>query len=166
MRPTRAHVVLGARVRPNGQPSAALVRRALTGARAIETKEATLLILSGGGIPSEAAVAAELVEAAGIPPARLRLDEDARDTVENIVNAWAIAQAEGYAGLVLISDRTHLPRALLVARVLGVPARGLAPDAKSHPVAPKAQAKAALRELVSLPTTLIRATRARILGLR
>ncbi len=157
-----AHVVLGALVRANGAPSDALMRRSLTGAEAILRKQATILILSGGGVPSEAAVAADIVEARGVPASRLRLEEDARNTVENITNAWALAWEEGYHGLVLITDRTHLPRALLIARILGVPATGYVAEDHGYPPDPKAQAKSALRELASTPLSVMRAVRIRL----
>ena len=157
-----AHVVLGALVRPNGAPSDALMRRALTGAQAVLSKQATILILSGGGVPSEAAVAADIVEARGVPASRLRLEEDARNTVENIAHAWALAWDEGYHGLVLITDRTHLPRALLIARILGVPATGLAAEDSGYPRDPKAETKAALREVAVTPMSVFRAVRWRL----
>lgn len=157
-----AHVVLGALVRSNGAPSDALMRRSLTGAEAILSKQATILILSGGGVPSEAAVAADIVEARGVPASRLRLEEDAHNTVENISNAWALAWDEGYHGLVLITDRTHMPRALLIARILGVPATGLVAEDSGYPPDPKAQAKSALREIASMPLSVFRAAKLRV----
>lgn len=161
-----AHVVLGARVRSNGAPSDALMRRALAGAEAVLRKEATVLILSGGGVPSEAAVAADIIEARGVPSSRLRLEEDADNTVEDIANAWALAWDEGYHGLVLITDKTHLPRALLIARLLGVPATGLGAPDNGYPLGPQAQAKAAANELASLPLSIYRALRHRLVGNR
>ena len=159
-----AHVVLGARVSAGGNASPALTRRALAAAELANTGDAQLLILSGGGIPSEAMVASEIIAREGGDPSLMRLDEDAANTFENIVNAWAIAREEGKIGLVLISDTAHLPRAKLIAKILGIPARGYPVPARFGVPAFQPLAKLVIREAISTPNSVLRALMHRLLG--
>lgn len=84
------------------------------------------VLLLGGGPPgaTEAAIAARALAALGLPAGCLpRLEDQSRDTLENLRNARALLAADpalGGAPVVLLSSRYHLARCALFARGLGI----------------------------------------------
>lgn len=127
---TIAIVVLGAAVWPGGAPSPTLLRRARHGARLYLTGHGGHVIGCGGigrNPPSEAAVIAEICRAEGVPDTALHLDEQSRNTEENIVNAMEIMRALGCTRALLVTDRYHAFRARLIARGLGLEAISASP---------------------------------------
>lgn len=150
-----AIVVLGCRLDLEGGPSERLRLRV---ARAIElyrAGKAPLLLLSGGGSGpvAEAEIMRGLALAAGIPENALLREADSRNTVENAVNSARLLRERGISRIVLVSDRTHLPRAVLLFRragldvvdKAGIPARSLT-----------RALGAALFEIGALPRSVIR----------
>ena len=119
----RAALVLGAAVRPGGQPSAALKRRALHGAWLYRSGQVDRIVASGGppgAAPSEAEVIGALCRCAGVPDAHILLEPFARNTEENILLSLRLIEAEGCALHLLVTDRFHAPRAELIARSHGM----------------------------------------------
>lgn len=123
---TRAIVIFGAAVRPDGQASPSLARRvryAVTAARASPDSP----IFCSGGVgrfgPSEASLMAELLARAEIPASRVVLDEDSRDTLQNVTAATRFIRAEGLGGALACTDSYHLPRVRMLFRALGVDAQ-------------------------------------------
>lgn len=106
-----ALVVLGCRVYPDGQPSAALVRRASLGAELYHRGLAPVLVLTGGrnlGAPiPEARVAAGLCAARGVPEAAMIVEEASLTTQQNAAFAAELVRGE----ILLVSDPAHLFRA-------------------------------------------------------
>ena len=152
-----AHVMLGAKVSASGMPSNALRRRAWTAAQEALSGRAKFVILSGGGVPSEAMVALELLKDERVPPEMVHLEEDASTTFENITHSWEIAQAFGYDGLILVSDGYHLPRARMAAKILGIPVLGLAVLGEVLPSPPLDKLQAIAREILATPGTMSKA---------
>jgi uncharacterized SAM-binding protein YcdF (DUF218 family) len=127
MTPADAIVVLGAALRPSGEPGFALVRRLEHGVRVLERGRAPWLVLSGGVVgaaPSEAQVMADLARARGVDAGRLILEERSRNTFENALHTGRIMRARGWARVVVVTDPFHMPRALYVFRRLGLEAAG------------------------------------------
>lgn len=122
--PRSVGIVLGAGVRRDGQPSAALLRRATQGVLLYTSGAIDHLILSGGeidGRPAEATVMAGVVQALGVPPAALTREPCARNTRQNA--RLGLAAARVLAGprvdrLLVVSDGYHLPRAVMLFRRL------------------------------------------------
>jgi vancomycin permeability regulator SanA len=118
-------VVMGARVLPGGRPSGALRRRV---AAALAAADAGTRFLVTGAVgdhpPSEARVMAELLRAAGVPPARIVLEETGTDTLSSLRACARLLRAAGAREVVVCSDDYHLPRCRAVLRALGVRARG------------------------------------------
>ena len=79
-----------------------------------------VLLLGGGDEPSEAAVAARELQALGWPDAvPLVLEDQSRDTLENLRHAHALrGDADGPAWL--LSNRYHLARCALLAECVGL----------------------------------------------
>jgi uncharacterized SAM-binding protein YcdF (DUF218 family) len=118
-----AIVIFGAAVRADGTPSPALARRIAYAARAAEAWPQAPVFCSGAsdGIgPSEASVMARVLMARGLPAERLVLDERSRDTLQSVLAAARFARRRRLSGLIVCSDRYHLPRIRLLFRLLGV----------------------------------------------
>jgi uncharacterized SAM-binding protein YcdF (DUF218 family) len=120
-------VVLGGGMSTNGEPSASTTARARAAAHLAQKRADLAIITSGshgdGPAPAktEAAVMADLIEAAGVARERLFREERSRDTIGN-----AVEVAARYLGRIeprpiyLVTSPFHLERALVVFRnVLG-----------------------------------------------
>ncbi|MGR3493770.1 YdcF family protein [Citreimonas sp.] len=119
-------LVLGAAVWPDGQPSPTLRRRAQHAA-GLWHEGVPRAIVCCGGVgrhgPSEASVIAALLGEAGVPDATLHLEPLSTTTEENIRHALPILRALGATEVRIVTDSWHAPRAVLLARGLGLRAR-------------------------------------------
>jgi uncharacterized SAM-binding protein YcdF (DUF218 family) len=145
-----AIVVLGCR------GPAALARRLDRGVGLFQAGVAPLLVLSGGGAGpvAEAEQMRQAALASGVPEAALLIDREARNTLENARNTARLLGSQGLHSVLLVSDRVHLPRAIVLFRLAGLRVMGSA--AVSAPSVGRA-ADAAIREVVALPWSLLRA---------
>ncbi len=128
-------IVLGAKLRPDGSPSPALIRRVSHAAAMHRDGLAPRLLLSGGivgGPWSEAEAMRRLLVAGGAAPDRLLLEDRSRNTVENAVFSLRLLAGTGARRLAVVSDAWHLPRALLIFRRLGADPTGFAPPPPSR----------------------------------
>lgn len=151
-------VVLGAAVRPHGRPSPTLWRRTMHAVELARSGAVAHLLLTGGvgrHPPSEAAVMRAIAERAGIPPARLVLDETAATTLESARACARIIAARGWTRVLLVTDRYHLARSLMAFRHFGVAARGSAPPDPADTAAWRRLLLNA-RELVAIPWYVVR----------
>jgi len=116
-------VIFGAVVRPDGSPSASLLRRIGFGLEAA-CEHSDAPILCSGGVcrpgPSEASIMAQVLLANGVDPDRLILDELSRSTLDNVAAAVAQVEAGGHPHVVACSDGYHLPRIRLLLILHGV----------------------------------------------
>lgn len=122
-------LLLGAAVWQNG-PSPALTRRTCHAAALFRTGAVTRIIACGGEgdfPPSEAQVMRDVLVGQGVPPEAILLEDTSTNTVENIANAVTLLDGQT-RGIVIVSDAYHLPRALLIARRLGLTATGSASE--------------------------------------
>lgn len=126
-KPPDSLVILGAKLAPDGTPSAALQRRVEHAAELWRQGVAPVLTVCGGATGgaigvSEAAVMARLLSTChGVPPAALVVEDVSEDTLGNAREALALASARGWRHLVVVTDAVHLPRALWTFRRLGRP---------------------------------------------
>lgn len=106
-----AVVVLGYRSRSGGRPHPLQRWRVAIGVRTLRQHEDGVLVLSGASAegPSEAQVMAQLAAAAGVPPSRLRLEEQATTTWENVARTAPLI--EGYPQVAFASAPLHAARA-------------------------------------------------------
>lgn len=119
----RVLLVLGAAVHAGGAPSPTLLRRAEHAARLLRERPEDTAIVSGGigrHPPSEARVMYELLTAAGISPGRIVRDDRAHTTFDSATFTQEWLATEGARPVVVVTDRYHVPRALLTLRGLGV----------------------------------------------
>lgn len=121
----RCVVVLGGGVVGRGlqrRPSRRSLRR-LTTALAEARQRQLPLLISGGGKAirgsqaSEARLLADLSEGYGVA---VWLEERSRNTWENVRNSTAVLQKKGIAEVLLVTDRAHMTRAMLVFHRAGI----------------------------------------------
>ncbi len=124
-------VVLGPGIRPfitaaRGQttlaPEAGRLTAALTLAR--NHPEARVLFTGGSGLLvhrefAEAPVAGRFLVEMGLDPARLMLEDQARDTYENALFSQRLAKPKPGERWVLVTSAMHMPRAVGTFRALG-----------------------------------------------
>lgn len=151
-----AIVIFGAAVRPDGRPSPALARRIAYGLAAAEAAPEALVFCSGaaaGQGPSEAAVMAKALREAFLPPDRLVLDEESRDTLQSVVAACRFLRLRGLERAVVCSDGYHLPRIRMLFGALGVAAAD-APVARGPPTPNLSRFRMGVREMAAYPYDL------------
>ena len=71
---------------------------------------------------------AALTAAAGVPPQAIRLEERARNTLENARYTSVIMREHGWRAALVVTDGFHLRRALFAFRAFGIVADGSAAD--------------------------------------
>lgn len=134
-----AIVVLGAALRRDGSPSAALDRRVRHGVRLYADGRAPRIILTGGACnehgESEAAAMAWVARQAGVADASIVLEPEACSTLENAVYTKRILRRHGWRRVLLVTDGFHMPRARLVFRAQGIEADlAPVPDGGGNPL--------------------------------
>ncbi len=122
-----AILVLGAAVWPGGVASPTLARR-IAHASHLAAKHPDAFIIGCGGLgdhpPSEAEVIRDGLCAAGTNSLRVLLEDRSTSTIENIAFAQRLLQPHTVGHAILVTDGYHMPRALMIARALGLPAEG------------------------------------------
>lgn len=111
-------IVFGAALKPDGAPSGVL-RRRIEGAATIYRGlgEARVIVTGGGG---EAAVMRSGLVAAGVPEARILVEDQARDTLESVVLCDAILRHHTDVNLVVpCTSGFHQPRCQALLRLAG-----------------------------------------------
>jgi uncharacterized SAM-binding protein YcdF (DUF218 family) len=81
-------------------------------------------VIATGGFtgppPSEAAAISRVLQAGGVPTASIVLEEQARDTVQNIQYSRAIMREHGWRTAILVTEPHHIKRATQIARDAGL----------------------------------------------
>lgn len=123
--PADAAVVLGAAAW-NGRPSPVFQARIDHGVDLYLRGEVPLLVFTGGQAPgeslSEGEVGRDAALVAGVPLADLRWETTSRITWENLTGALPLLREAGAGRVLVVSDPLHLPRAVHMARDLGLDA--------------------------------------------
>jgi len=119
-------VVLGA-AQYNGEPSLIFRNRLEAALRLYQQGYAPRIAVTGGRRPgdrfSEGQVGCQYLQARGVPRLALYCEQKSRRTIENLTN---IAPIVGQSKVIIVTDEPHLPRALILARQLGLQASGFA----------------------------------------
>lgn len=109
-----AIVVLGARVRPDGQAGQGLKLRVLHAVRLYKKGYAPKIIMTGGvgdNPPSEARVSADLAVKNGVLREDIIEENKSTSTWENAANASGICKKHKWKSVLIVSDPFHLWRA-------------------------------------------------------
>lgn len=105
--PWDAIIVAGCPALPNGMPSESLKRRTMKAITLWQNRAAPIIIVTGGGQPSEAAVAAAYARQQGIPERALLLESRSSTTLENARFARALT---GATRVIVVTDAYHVYR--------------------------------------------------------
>lgn len=128
-----AGLVLGAGVDAKGKPYKELQARLDVGAQAIQKQMVSKLILSGDNrfenYNEPAAMQKYLETQKGIPSKLLVNDYAGRSTYESCERARKLF---GQRRILIISARSHLPRAIYLCRKMGIEAYGLPADLEAN----------------------------------
>jgi uncharacterized SAM-binding protein YcdF (DUF218 family) len=132
--PRDAIVVLGARVLPDGTASEALSARVDHAVRLHRQGVGKLLVFSGAGgaAQSEAAVASQLAQAAGVAPRVCVLEDQSHSTFENATRCAALMASRGLRRVWVVTDDFHALRAFAHFRRAGLDVE-LAPVRRALP---------------------------------
>ena len=145
-------IIFGAAVRPDGQPSGALRDRVSAALRLGEPLGATYMPTGGIGRhgPAEAEVMADLLQAQGVPPARIRLEPTARNTIGSVRACAALLR--GFTGPVYAATSAyHLPRCVVLLRLAGLRALPCPPPRRPASASHRRRWWWRLREVPALP---------------
>lgn len=115
--PVDALIVLGTPADSDGNPRPAMQDRVNEAVAEYERGSSTRILFSGGAAHNrfvEADVMARAALAQGVPPSAIYRDRAAQDTLQNLCNSLALARANGWRSIEVISSPAHLPRVRLL----------------------------------------------------
>jgi uncharacterized SAM-binding protein YcdF (DUF218 family) len=126
-------VIFGAAVHPGGRASETM-RWRVAAARVFATRLRDPLFVPTGGIgrfgPAEAVVMAALLKADGVSEHSILLEPTGTDTLSSARAVAALLDRRGIAAPVFVAtSRYHLPRCLILLRLLGIQAHAAMPPA-------------------------------------
>lgn len=128
-----AVIILGAQVRADGTPSVQLQWRLDTALEVLEDKQIPVVVCGAQGSDepmTEAAMMRDYLISHGIDQEWILLDDTSFNTKQNLMHAAELLQ-EGSRVLIVTSDY-HLPRALGIAKDLGLKAAGKGSPCKTE----------------------------------
>ncbi len=128
-------LVLGA-AQYNGEPSPVLRQRLDLAVSLFQSGLVDKVVVTGGGqagdATTEAKASYDYLRAQGVPDERVLLEVQGTSTYESLAAAHRFLAAEGITAVVLVTDRFHARRSLLVAEEVGFDAEvALTPPAAS-----------------------------------
>lgn len=121
-------VVLGAQVKPDGEPSEALRRRLALALEKARERPAAVICCGARGVKEPCAEGDFMrgwLTQQGLPPERVISENRSYDTIENIENAREIMRAQGYSRALVVTSDYHVRRALAICKRCGVQAEGV-----------------------------------------
>lgn len=124
--PADAAVVLGAAVFTS-RPSPVFVERLRHALELYQAGRVRKIVISGGQAPgdtlSEAAAGRDWLVARGLPPADAILEDQSRNTFQNIAYVKPLLAANGLSSVLIDSDPLHMQRAMSMALDAGLAAQ-------------------------------------------
>ena len=120
-------IVLGAQVLPDGTPSIQLGWRLDKALEMYRIRPCPIVVCGGQGADEprpEGEVMLDRLLADGVPEGHVYAEITSENTKENIRNAWEILRAQGCERPLIVTSDYHLPRALAIARDVGLTPQG------------------------------------------
>ncbi len=145
-RPAQAMIVLGAQVNPDGAPSRQLLLRLETALAEYRKSPMIIVVCGAKGVnepAAEAAVMRDWLVKNNVNAAHIMMDAESFNTRENIRGAQRLLPGGTNRVLIITSDY-HLPRAMAIARDLG-----LDPSGVGSPILPEFWIKNHARETLA-----------------
>lgn len=130
--PIDCALVLGAGVGEDGSPSLVLHDRLTTALALYESGRVKTILVSGDSSSrshDEPNTMRAWLEAHGIPSGAISMDHAGIDTYSSV---WRARYVYGASRLIVVTQRFHLPRALWVARAIGMEAEGVDADRRIY----------------------------------
>lgn len=128
-------IVLGAQVKPSGEPSVQLQWR-LDKAAECYWKNPCYMVVSGAQGEKEPEPEGDVMKRVliemGIPEEHVISDPLAVDTKQNVRNGWAVLQEKGCTRPLIVTSDYHLPRAMAIARDNGLDPLGAGSPCRSE----------------------------------
>ncbi len=146
-------VVLGAALTEAGDATPTIRRRVAHGVALWNEGIAPRLLMAGGPTrhtTPESHVMRDLAVAAGVAADAVHVEDRSTRTLENAANTRDIMAERGWRHAVVVTDPTHLPRALNTFGRLGMAAEGAAAPGMLRDGGPFYVAAVALREAVAM----------------
>lgn len=125
-------IVFGAGLYRSGRPSAVLADRVATAVELFQSGQAQRLLMSGSMTSEgydEPGAMRELAISLGVPAEAIVLD---RDGVRTYATCWRARHLFGFDRALLVTQRYHLPRALVICDSLGLETTGVAADRRHY----------------------------------
>jgi SanA protein len=129
---TRVALVLGASVASDGTLMPALHDRALTAVELYKSAKIERILVSGDNgsrYYNEVEPTKKFLIDAGVPAEKIYLDYAGFDTYDSMFRAFTLF---GVKEAVIITQGFHLPRAVYIARSLGIDATGMVADKRAY----------------------------------
>ncbi len=143
----QAALILGARVWENGQLSAMLADRVLTGAELYKAGKVKKILISGdhGRVSyDEVNSMRNYLLEKGVPKRDIFMDHAGFDTYDSLYRARDVFHVKN---IIIVTQKFHLPRAIYIAKKLGIDAVGLEADRRQYVYG--ATIKASIREILA-----------------
>ena len=128
-----AMIVLGAQVKPSGEPSLQLQWRIDAAAKAWKERRSLIVVCGaqGGSEPApEAHVMRDELIKQGVAADMILMDDKSFNTRQNIQNAIKLMDGRDVAHVLVVTSDYHLPRAMAIAEDAGLDASGLGSPTK------------------------------------
>ncbi len=125
-------IVFGAGLRRDGRPTTVLADRVSTAVSLYQQGKVKTLLMSGSSNPSgydEAAAMLEFALQLGVPQEDILVDSEGDRTYLTCARAKDIY---GVESALLVTQRYHLPRALILCDALSIESEGVAADLRSY----------------------------------
>ncbi len=128
-----AIIVLGAQVKPDGEPSLQLQWRLDAAAKAWQERNSLVVVCGaqGSNEPApEAHVMRDVLIRQGVPAESILMDDKSFNTRQNIGNAVRLMEGHDVDRVLIVTSDYHLPRAMAIAEDAGLEASGLGSPTK------------------------------------
>ena len=128
-----AMIVLGAQVKPDGEPSIQLQWRIDAAAKAWKERQCLIVVCGAQGANEpapEAHVMRDELIRQGVPEEMILMDDRSFNTRQNIDNAVKLLAAHEAHHVLVVTSDYHLPRAMALAEDAGLEASGLGSPTK------------------------------------
>ncbi|KYG91967.1 vancomycin resistance protein [[Bacillus] sp. KCTC 13219] len=146
-------IILGAKVRPTGEPSLSLQYRLEAANDYLQKHPHVQVIVSGGQgddePATEASIMADYLISHGISAERILLEEDSTSTYENLLFSKELLP-EDITTITIVSNDYHLQRAKFLAEIIGLEADVLVAKTPTS-----VEVKSRMRERLALLKTYI-----------
>jgi|SRR5579872_678627 len=117
-----AALILGAKVNLNNSPSDPLYNRTITAIALYQARKVDYIITTGGiglGPTAESTISQKIAKQKGVPANKVLGEDESHTTFQNVEDIQTVAAKYKIQSLVIVTDRFHVARGVLVAKHFG-----------------------------------------------